>query len=195
MAHRLATEYVKTCLQLTEAQMFKFIQMFVDQQVTLQIKVLENGNQEVVFQDDEGQEVVLSFEQQSGKYECKGSCRLSNTRLANLMRKAVSEFKGSAIVNRIYSSYTMVYYYDKGSVVKIVELKGPSEKVIYEYKDTIGQFEQMFNKKEVEREIEMIYEEINHFLDLRNATPEQEIREQIDGRLEHLTRRLFVLEA
>ena len=36
--------------------------MFVDHQVTLQVKVLENGNQEVVFQDGAGQEIVLSFE-------------------------------------------------------------------------------------------------------------------------------------
>ncbi|MNI21745.1 hypothetical protein D3C73_752770 [compost metagenome] len=195
MAHRLATEYVKTCLQLTEAEMFRFIQMFVDQQVTLQVKVLENGSQEVVFQDDEGQEIILAFEQKSGNYECKGSCRLSNTRLANLMRKAVAEFKGNAIVNRIYSTYTMVYYYDKGTVIKIVEIKEQIEKVIYEHKDTLGQFEQLFLKKEIEREIEMIYKQINHFLDLRNTTPEQEIREQIDGRLEQLTYRLFVLEA
>ncbi|UJF32026.1 non-ribosomal peptide synthetase module [Paenibacillus hexagrammi] len=195
MAQRLATEYVKTCLQLTEAEMFKFFQMFVDHQVTLQVKVLENGNQEVVFQDGEGQEIVLSFEQKSGLYECTGSCRLSNTLLANLMRKAVSEFKGSAIVNRIYTGYTMVYYYEHGTVVKIVEQKGSVTSVIYEYKDTIGQLEQLFKKNEVEREIEGIYNEINHLLDLRNAMQDRLIEQQIDARLEKLTHRLFLLEA
>jgi hypothetical protein len=195
MAHRLATEYVKTCLQLTEAQMFSFIQMFVDQQVTLQVKVLENGNQEIVFQDDEGQEIVLSFEQKSGNYVCMGSCRLSNTRLANLMRKAVSEFKGSAIVNRIYTTYTMIYFYELGSVVKIVEAKGPIENIIYEYKDTLGQMEQLFLKKEVEREIEGVHDQINRLLDLRNLLHDVDIRSQIDGRLSKLTQRLFMLEA
>jgi hypothetical protein len=195
MAHRLATEYVKTCLQLTEAEMFSFIQMFVDQQVTLQVKVLENGNQEIVFQDDEGQEIVLSFEQKSGKYVCMGSCRLSNTRLANLMRNAVSEFKGSAIVNRIYSTYTMIYFYEHGAVVKIVEAKGQNENIIYEYKNTLGQLEQMFLKREVEREIEGIHHHINRLLDLRNVLHEQDIRKQIDGRLSQLTQRLFMLEA
>jgi hypothetical protein len=195
MAHRLATEYVKTCLQLTEAEMFSFIQMFVDQQVTLQVKVLENGNQEIVFQDDEGQEIVLSFEQKSGKYVCIGSCRLSNTRLANLMRKAVSEFKGIAIVNRIYSTYTMIYFYELGAVVKIVEAKGTNENIIYQYKDTLGQLEQMFLKQEVEREIEVVHHQINQLLDLRNALKELDIRSQIDGRLSHLTQRLFLLEA
>jgi hypothetical protein len=195
MAHRLATEYVKTCLQLTEAEMFKFIQMFVDQQVTLQVKVLENGNQEIAFQDDEGQEIFLAFEQQSGTFICKGSCRLSNTRLANLMRKAVSEFKGNAVVNRIYTGYTMVYCYERGTVVKIVELRDQTEKIIYEYKDTLGQLEQLFHKKEVEHEIEITQGQIDHLLDLRNAMQEIEIREQIDGRLEQLTHKLFILEA
>ncbi|MBD0381661.1 non-ribosomal peptide synthetase module [Paenibacillus sedimenti] len=195
MAQRLATEYVKTCLQLTEAEMFKFFQMFVEHQVTLQVKVLENGNQEVVFQDGAGQEIVLSFEQKSGLYECTGSCRLSNTLLANLMRKAVSEFKGSAIVNRIYPGYTMVYYYELGTVVKIEEVKGQLLTIIYEYKDTIGQLEQMFQKKEVEREIDAIYGQINQLLDLRNAMQEQDMHQQIDTRLRELTHRLFTLEA
>ena len=195
MAQRLATEYVKTCLQLTEAEMFKFFQMFVDHQVTLQVKVLENGNQEVVFQDGAGQEIVLSFEKKSGLYECTGSCRLSNTLLANLMRKAVSEFKGSATVNRIYPSYTMVYYYERGTVVKIEEVKGQLLTVIYEYKDTIGLMQQMFQKREVEQEIEMIYDQINHLLDLRNMLQQQEEHQQIDIRLNELTHRLFILEA
>jgi hypothetical protein len=195
MAQRLATEYVKTCLQLTEAGMFKFFQMFADHHVTLQVKVLENGNQEVVFQDGEGQEIVLSFEQKSGLYECTGSCRLSNTLLANLMRKAVSEFKGSAIVNRIYPGYTMVYYYERGSVVKIVEMKGQLTTVIYEHKDTLGQMELLFHKKEVEHEIETTYDQINYLLDLRNSLSDQETKHQIDARLSELTHRLFVLEA
>jgi hypothetical protein len=175
--------------------MFKFFQMFVDHQVTLQVKVLENGNQEVVFQDGAGQEIVLSFEQKSGLYECTGSCRLSNTLLANLMRKAVSEYKGSAIVNRIYPGYTMVYYYEHGTVVKIVEVKGALLTIIYEYKDKIGQMQQLFQKKEVEQEIEMIYDQINHLLDLRNSLQEQEAHQQIDTRLSELTHRLFALEA
>lgn len=195
MAQRLATEYVKTCLQLTEADMLKFFQMFVDHQVTLQVKVLENGNQEVVFQDGEGQEIVLSFEKKSGLYECTGSCRLSNTLLANLMRKAVSEFKGSAKVNRIYPSYTMVYYYERGTVVKIEEIKGSLLTIIYEYKDTIGLMQMMFQKREVEQEIEMIHDQINHLLDLRNMLQAKEEHQQIDIRLNELTHRLFVLEA
>lgn len=195
MAQRLATEYVKTCLQLTEADMLKFFQMFVDHQVTLQVKVLENGNQEVVFQDGDGQEIVLSFEKKSGLYECTGSCRLSNTLLANLMRKAVSEFKGSAKVNRIYPSYTMVYYYERGTVVKIEEIKGQLLSIVYEHKDTIGLMQMMFQKREVEQEIEMIYDQINHLLDMRNMLQASNEHEEIDIRLNELTHRLFVLEA
>ncbi|WNR45819.1 non-ribosomal peptide synthetase module [Paenibacillus roseipurpureus] len=195
MAQRLATEYVKTCLQLTEAEMLKFFQMFVDHGVTLQVKILENGNQEVVFQDGEGQEITLSFEKKSGLYECTGSCRLSNTLLANLMRKAVADFKGSAKVNRIYRSYTMVYYYERGTVVKIEEIKGQHVTIIYEHKDTIGLMQLLFQKQEVEQEIEMIHDQINHLLDVRNMLHEREEHQQIDIRLSELTHRLFVLEA
>src|SRR5437879_5379271 len=111
MAQRLATEYVKTCLVLTEAEMLKFVQIFADHQVQLQVKVYENGSQDVVIQDGSDDEIVLSFERMDCKYVFTGSCRLNSLNLVNIMRKAVAEFKGSALVNRIYSSYTMVYLY------------------------------------------------------------------------------------
>src|ERR1700730_16524376 len=116
MAQRLATEYVKTCLVLTEAEMLKFVQIFADHQVQLQVKVYGNGSQDVVFQDGSEDEIVLTFERMDGKYVFSGSCRLSSPNLVNVMRKSVAEFKGFAIVNRIYSSYTMVYHYNRGAV-------------------------------------------------------------------------------
>jgi hypothetical protein len=195
MAQRLATEYVKTCLQLTEAQLSKFIAMFEDQQVTFRVQVMENGNQEVVFQDDEGLDIVFSFEQKLGYYECTGSCRLSNTKLVNLLRKAVAEFKGSAIVNRIYSAYTVVYAYENGKVVKIVEVASYGEKIIYEYQDTMGQLEQLFRSQQVEQEIVMLQDQINHLLDIRNAVNDTVVCSEVDQRLHQLTQRLFVLEA
>jgi hypothetical protein len=195
MAQRLATEYVKTCLQLSEAEMRQFIRLFEEQQVTLQVKVLENGNQEVVFQDDGGQDIVLSFEKHSGQYVCRGSCKITSTKLVNLMRKAVSQFKGSAIVNRLYTGYMMVYHYERGSVVKILEVKDQHEKLVYEYKDTLGMLEKLFRKTEVEQEIGKIQAQINQLLDLRNDLKDLGIQQHIDERLQRLTQRLFVLEA
>ncbi len=195
MAQRLATEYVKTCLELTEAQMSKFIQMFEDHQVTLHVKVVENGNQEIAFRDDEGEEVLLSFERQFNKFVCERSCRISSQKLANLMRKAISIFKGDAVVNRIYPTFTMVYHYHHGSVVKIVEVIGASEKIIYEYRNRVGQLEQLFKRRQVEREIAIIQDQVNHLLDLRNSVQEPEIHKQIDERLQKMSRRLFLLEA
>ncbi|UUZ84383.1 hypothetical protein LJK88_12175 [Paenibacillus sp. P26] len=183
MANRLATEYVKTCLQLTEAEMGMFIQMFVDHEASLQVKVLENGSQEVVLLDDADQEVVLSFEKEFDLYVCRGTCRITNRNLVNLMRKAVSVFKGDAVVHRIYPSYTMEYTYKQGAVMRIVEKTATSEKIVYEYKDTIGQMEQLFRSKAVETEIQTIKGQINGLLDLRNQLEDPGIREQIDGRL------------
>ncbi|GIP31340.1 non-ribosomal peptide synthetase module [Paenibacillus sp. J2TS4] len=196
MAHRLATEYVKTCLKLSEAEMTDFIRLFEEQKATLHVKVLDNGNQNVVLHDDaSGEEVVLTFEREANEYVCSGSCKLSSPNLVNLMRRAVSRFKGDAIVNRIYSSFIMVYHYHKGNVVKIIEVKGTQKKLVYEYKDTLGQLERLFQNQEPEKEIAGLYVQINQLLDLRNSTPEPEIREHIDRKLSGLTHRLFVLEA
>jgi len=192
MAQRLATEYVKTCLELTEAQMSKFISMFHEHQNLLQVKVLDNGSQEVVLMDRPGDQIALSFERIMGKYVFEGSCRFTNPNLVNLMRKAVSEFKGSAIVNRIYIGYTMVYHYASGTVVKIVEMKGNLEKIIYEHKDTVGDLERMYRSSEAECEIQKIWQEIDYFLDLRNRSGE---KAAIDEHLKMLSQRLFVLEA
>ncbi|CAG7630884.1 hypothetical protein PAESOLCIP111_03240 [Paenibacillus solanacearum] len=195
MAMRLATEYVKTCLQLTEAEMAVFTQMFVDHEASLQVKVYENGNQEIGFRNESGQEITLSFEKQANLYVCQGTCRLTDNKLVNLMRKAVSLFKGDAIVHRIYTGYTMVYTYKQGAVVKIVERSEAGDKIVFEYKNTLGQLEQMFHKNEVEQEIGRIKAQINSLLDLRNVMQEPAISEQIDERLQKLTHRLFVLEA
>jgi hypothetical protein len=195
MAQRLATEYVKTCLVLTEAEMLKFIQIFADHQVQLQVKVYENGNQDVLFQDGGEDEIVLSFERMDGKYVFTGSCRFSSSKLVNIMRKAVAEFKGSAVVNRIYANYTMVYHYNSGSVMKIIEVKEANEKIIYEFKDTVEQLQQLFNKQNVENEIQNIHLQINEMLDLRRLIMEPVYIPQIDQRLISLTQRLFNLEA
>ncbi|AFC32734.1 hypothetical protein [Paenibacillus mucilaginosus] len=195
MANRLATEYVKTCLQLTEAEMISFIQMFVDQGASLQVKVLENGNQEVVLPDDSEEEINLSFERKNNLYICQGTCRIRNKDLVNLMRKAVSTYKGDAVVNRIYPAYTMEYTYKQGAVVKIVEKTSQSDKLIYEYKDTLGELQTLFLKNEVEQEIVSLKAQVNSLLDLRNELQDVSLREHIDERLQKLTHRLFVLEA
>lgn len=192
MAQRLATVYVKTCLQLSEAEMLQLIRLFADHQVRLQVKVTENGNQEMVFHDDSGKEIVLTFERKADQYVCVGNCRLASLRLANLMRSAVSTFRGDAVVHRIYDGFTMEYRYVGGSVVKISELRNGQEKIIYEFKDTLGQLEQLFHREQIEEEIGQVYRRIDSLLDRRNAG---DAREGIDEQLAVLSRRLFALEA
>lgn len=195
MAQRFATEYVKTCLMLSETQMLEFVRMFQDQQVLLRVKVLENGSQEVVLADAGENEISLTFDRVGGAYICHGTCRLTGTKLTNLMRKAVSSYKGSAIANRLYQGFTMVYHYERGSVVKIVEVKGNTETVVFEHKDTLGRLEQLFMNNSIEGEIKSLYMQINQLLDLRNDTSDSALQSMIDERLQNMTHRLFVLEA
>ncbi|EFM09280.1 conserved hypothetical protein [Paenibacillus curdlanolyticus YK9] len=196
MAERLATQYVKAKLQLSSEEMSRFVRFFEDQQIRYGVKVLENGSQEVVLEDVAGREEIrLVFERHHDDYVCELSCRLVHPGLTNAMRKAVSAFRGDAIVNRIYSNYTMIYHYDKGQVRRIVESNQNGERVVFEHKDTLGQLECQFRSRIVEHEIEMVQGAINELLDLRNQTTDPcQIRE-IDERLRQSTHQLFVLEA
>jgi hypothetical protein len=194
MAQRSATVYVQTCLQLTEAELTQFIHMFAEHGASLHVQVLENGNQEVVFSDNADQTMALMFAFESGRYVCSGSCRFNDSALANVMRKAVSAFKGNATVNRIYTNYTMAYEYVNGSVVRIEEVRGSVRNLVYEYQDTLGDLEKLFTEREVEREIEMICSQVNHLLDLRNDMKQSVLVGEIDARLKILSHRLFVLE-
>lgn len=196
MAHRLATEYVKACLQLSAQEMAKFVRFMGDQHVRMQVRVLENGNHELALVDEAGKEEIrLTFERRNDLFVCVLSCRLIHPKLTNAMRKAVSMFRGDAVVNRIYPNYTMVYHYKKGAVQRIVELKGEESRTIFELKDTVGMLETVFQNRQVEYEIERIQSAINELLDLRNQSKvTSEIRE-IDERLKQYTQQLFVLEA
>ncbi|GAA3408391.1 non-ribosomal peptide synthetase module [Paenibacillus hodogayensis] len=195
MAQRLATEYVKTCLTLTEAEMIQFIQLFESENVFLQAKVAENGDQEIILKDNSGEEVVLAFERRKGKFVCEGSCRVNDPLLSNLIRKAVSRFKGDAIVNRIYPAFTMNYVYKRGSVVRISEIVSGKHKLVYEYKDTVGQFERLYRKQHVERQIQTVYTRIDELLDKRNRSDTTDDQRGVDEQLTQLARKLFELEA
>jgi hypothetical protein len=195
MAQRLATEYVKARLTLKEAEMAQFAQLFADSQIKSQIKIVENGSQEIVITAGTGEEVVFTFERCKDNYVCTGSCRLVSPKLANAMRAAVAKYKGDAIVKRIYSHYTMMYYYERGSVVKIIEISKGSHTVIYEYRSVVEQLANTLAKQDVEYEIESIRSQADLWLDLRNRAASPETDRLIDDRLAALSRRLFILEA
>ena len=87
MAQRLATEYVKTTLTLSETQMDEFLQAVDDPQVHYRIKVLDNGGQEIVLEHIAGEEVHLFFEAKEGGYVCELTCRLIHPQLTLFIRK------------------------------------------------------------------------------------------------------------
>jgi len=196
MAKRLATEYVNARLRLTHEEMPRFIALMEEQQLSLQVMVLDNGNQALVLQDLAGREEVrLTFERRADGYVCELNCRVVELKLTNALRKAVAAFKGSAIVNRIYSNYIMVYYYSNGAVRRIVERTSSGERLVFEHKDTAGQLERVFRSRLVEREIGLIQGAVNELLDLRNQAQTSHEIAAIDERLKQLTQKLFTLEA
>ncbi|WP_199618452.1 non-ribosomal peptide synthetase module [Paenibacillus alkalitolerans] len=195
MAQRLATEYVKTCLMLSEAQLSQLLQLFHNYNLKFKVKVLENGSQEIAVEDLTGTDLVLTFERKQGHYVLEGSCRFTDTTLANAMRTAVSQFKGDAVVNRIYEHHTVEYQYRQGIVTRITERSKRGERLIYAHKDTVGQLTEVFRNRNVEIQIQVAQLEIDDLLDRRNKSRDDTELKRIDGELSRLTRRLFVLEA
>jgi len=196
MAQRLATEYVKTCLVLSEEDLSTFLQLFQHDKLTFQVKVLENGDREVEFPNAaEADPIVLTFEHKQGNYVLGGSCRFTDLKLANAMRKGVSQFKGNAVVRRIYPSYTLEYHYHSGSVIHISELTRQGRRIVYERKDTAWQLLETYRKLAVEKQIEDVKLCIDHLLDRRIRSMEPDQLQIIDEDLTRLTHRLFVLEA
>jgi hypothetical protein len=196
MAQRLATEYVKACLQLTAEELAMFVRVIGEQNLRLQTLVLDNGNHELALEDvAEREEVRLTFERQNDLFVCVLSCRLVHPKLTNAMRKAVSMFKGDAIVNRIYPTYTMVYDYRKGAVYSITEISKGETRVVFQFKDTLGEMERQFTDREIEQQIERVQSAVNELLDLRNQSRNTAEIGLIDNRLKEQTRMLFMLEA
>lgn len=195
MAQRLATEYVKACMTLTEDELASFRRWMEDQGVQHRVLVTDHGCQQLEFHHASGEDFVIRFQRRGRHWISEGSYRLGTLQLANIMRQAISLFKGDAIVNRIYSNFTMVYYYERGTVVKIVELGEHGQKTIYEFKSMLGRLEQLYNNKQTESEIVLVKDQVNRLLDERNRADSEEKLQQVDNRLSELTHRLFVLEA
>ena len=191
MARRLATEYTKVLLEVTGSQLEQFAQLFLQLDSKTQIKVCDNGDTEIIIYD-RNEMIPLSFKNIGDRFELEGSYRIMDVGLAAIMRNAMKQLKGYAVVHRVYSGFIMVYYYENGTVVKIVEKSTKRERVIYEYHSFNKQLEWIFRKREAEIEIDGIKDQINQLLDERISTEEVAI---IDTKLKELSHQLFVLEA
>jgi len=196
MAKRLATEYVNARLQLSAGDLDRFVRFVGGQNIRIRVRVVGRGNQEMALVDEtNGEEVSMTFEQREDRYVCELSCRLVHPKLTNALRRAVSAFRGDAVVNRIYSGFTMTYYYKRGAVHKIVEHGRDGARVVFERRDTVGELESLYVSRQVEMEIERIQEAIDELLDLRNQCTAPGEKQAVDDRLRQYTKRLFILEA
>ena len=196
MAKRLATEYVNARLQLSADDLDRFVRFVGGQSIRIRVRVIGCGSHEMALVDEtSGEEVSLTFELRDDRYVCELSCRLVHPKLTNAMRRAVAAFRGDAVVNRIYSGFTMTYYYKRGAVHKIVEHGRDGARVVFERRDTIGELESLYVSRQVEMEIERIQDAVDELLDLRNQCTTPIEKRAVDDRLRQLTRRLFILEA
>ncbi|EST52857.1 hypothetical protein T458_18085 [Brevibacillus panacihumi W25] len=197
MAQRLATNYAKAYFTMSEEELAQFVSLFANEHVSVDVKVCDNGDRDVILSDRSG-EIQLNFLRTGNRYCCDSSYLIRDRQLAEAMRKAMKTFRGQGIVHRIYDGFTMVYHYDQGSVVSIRELTGDEELSVFENTASYvsQELEQLFQQMGSEQEIESIRQETDRWLDLRNwarrSAPEK--LTAIDERLSALSKRLFELE-
>lgn len=195
MAQRLATEYVKATLQMTEFQMKQFLLTADTCFISHRVKILGGGEQEIVLEEAGGEEVHLSFQQRGSIYVCTLSCRIVNPHLNNAIRKLFVTYKGTGTVNRIYQGFTMVYVYENGSVRRVSEVTPVGSKLVYQHKHSLAEMLRLYKSDAVEQEIESLRANIDLLLDQRNRVCRNEEIQEIDRNLARITRKLFELEA
>jgi hypothetical protein len=191
MARRVATDYKCMKLEVSSKQLQTLLDLFVTHYASTEVRVFENGDTELILSDDDDR-IPLIFRPLGSHYLFEGSFCTKDLKLANAFRKAVQEYKGYAIVHRIYPTYVMVYYYEYGEVTKIEEVRGKDVRVVYEYQDSVGIMQRMLSDQRIEAHIEWVKWQIDWLLDQRLSTQNVQA---IDQRLKALTQELMVLEA
>jgi hypothetical protein len=195
MAQRVATEYKKLVLELSTWQLQSFIEMFQGEDFETEVRVYDNGETEIVLCDKEGK-IPLSFKLIGNLYTFEGGYTIRDAKLANHMRQAVRRFKGTAVVHRMYPTYTMIYHYREGKVMKIIEQKGDKETLVFEYRDTIGDLQRLYEAQGVEDQIAWLRMHIDQLLDFRNQRQAAHLPTgEVDRQLAELSHQLFIVEA
>lgn len=200
MAQRLSTNYANAYFTMSERELNEFVQLFVEENITVQVKVCDNGDRDIVIADRNG-EIQLPFRLHDSRFLCESSYVITDLGLANVMRKAMKAFKGYGVVHRVYDSFTVVYHYDEGSVTRIEEVTEEVGVPIFEADLEVNkrtkELEELFRKMDSEQEIHHIRKEVDRLLDLRNwvnrTYPEK--LSSVDEKLVKFSQRLFVLEA
>jgi hypothetical protein len=195
MIQRSATEYIKASLVLKEHDLTRLEQWFAEYGAACLSEPSDGQQRTLEFRLDGRESLMLHFRRTDGLFVSEGSYRFRTQSMADMMRRALSAFKGDGVVSRMYTDCAIVCIYERGSVVKIVESRGWDRRVIYDYHNLAGQLEQIYAANRVEREIAIARHAINALLDRRLAAKEEEELADIDRELSEWRHRLFVLEA
>jgi hypothetical protein len=195
MAQRLATEYKHIHLELSSKQLQEFMELFKAKNFAAEVRVFDNGDTNLIVYDD-GTEIPLAFRNIGHLYHFEGSYTIKNLQLAHTMRRAVREFKGHALVHRLYDKYTMEYQYEYGNVITINEMREGKKTLIYEFNDTIGKLTRLFAKRGAEDQIAWVQLQIDMLLEQRSKwSANVEVTNSVDIQLKKLCDELFILEA
>ncbi|MET3288098.1 hypothetical protein EDM56_05785 [Brevibacillus fluminis] len=198
MAQRLSTNYANAFFAMSEEELNQFVSLFANDNFLVSVQERFTGDRDIFISDGQG-EIKLTFSRIGPRFSCESSYEIRDLNLANTMRKAMKRFKGHGIVHRVYDSFTMVYHYDDGDVIRIQECADSKETLVFESTNhnQAKELEMLFQQNGVEHEIQCIRAETDRLLDLRIKSREKapDRLSGIDRKLAELSRRLYTLEA
>ncbi|MBE3563582.1 MAG: hypothetical protein IMX05_07690 [Hydrogenibacillus schlegelii] len=211
MGRRIATEFETIRLALGGKDAEELLRRLREAGIPLYEHVLKNGDLEVGYSALHNafylrliQERSFAPDDREGRpeapvratvrYRAIGAGQFTDGRLAEVMRRLVAEFRGEALMKRVYRGFSVFYHYENGQVVRIVERTPAGERIIFErmpHRPAIADG----GPEEASRAAELVLlrAEVDRWLDRRNAARPEEIP-AIDARLRELARRLIALE-
>lgn len=192
MARRLSTKYYFMELDVSGQQWEEVISILNRHNFTTKVKVLENGDKELILCDEE-KEIPLCFKNMGTFLKLEGSCLITNWDLAYAIQNILRQFKGDALVHRIYPQYIIEYLYVDGKVSRIMEYKHNEQRVIYEVHPALVQLYKSFKERVIEDKIAWTYLQIDQLLD-RRLKADPALKQALDQELSKLAHELFILE-
>lgn len=219
MGRRIATEFETIRLTLGGAEVESLLKRLREANIPLYEHVLKNGDVEVGYSAlhnafylrliqeryaaDEGGERYGSGEdgrephasvQATTRFRAVGAGQFTDPEVAEVIRRIIAEFRGEALMKRVYRGFSVLYTYVEGRVVRIVERTSYGERVIYERAES-GRvtFDPSSEDLSLAAEVALLKAEIDRLLDVRNAAKPSDIP-AVDAALKALARRLMALE-
>ena len=192
-------EYSNVTLQLDQKSIHQLIECLVD--VGLPVAWKETQRFFILSIQTTYSTQRLVFNKHGKRYKLRNrNYNIKDSRFSEVLQKFIYEVKGHAVMKKIYQGQLVVQNIRYGEPIRIIEIKGPNKKVLFEKDCSINLNDVMeaFQRTDAEERIPVLRMEIDQHLDLLlKAIENNDLQEidQIKDELENMRVEMVMLEA